>query len=269
MQQDIPYGLYREELISLDHGFALWNPNPPKHSLDKVSIGDVGFIREGTFSRMFNVILPWDHESNKEPGNRSPFGPFRSLDCGPFADITENSLVKEEHYSRHVKTKKTSNSRGVECATTQYYCPGRGALLYLPHGGQHKDAIRKRPFQDYIRDNVESWFSWAQENQLGVERMEDIIIVTGCTLAKSWAAAAFVDNEGAAISLGCSPLENGASFVWTKNFGFSMHHNSCGPVRFPGHVYSAYRTLTFFLFKGKYTQTLYLHQGLPSKVHFD
>lgn len=106
MQQDIPYGLYREELTSLGHGLALWNPNPPKHSHGNVSISDVGFIREGTFFRMLNAILPWDHKSNGKPG------PFKSLDCGPFANITENPLV-EEHHSRRVETTNASNSCSV------------------------------------------------------------------------------------------------------------------------------------------------------------
>src|SRR6266567_1347860 len=209
MQQDIPYGLYREELTSLGHGLALWNPEPPKGSYDNVSIGDVGFIREGTFFRMFNVILPWDDESNRAPSNPAP---LKSLDCGPFPNITENTLVKG-HYSHHVETTVASNYNynSVNRVTMGHDCPGRGALLYLPHGGQHKDAIRKRPFEDYIRDNVESWFSWAQENNQGVERMEDIILVTGCTLANSWGVAAFVGNKRAILSLKCTSFDGGAS----------------------------------------------------------
>jgi hypothetical protein len=258
-QQDIPYGLYREELASLGHGLALWNPNPPKHSYDNVSIGDVGFIREGTFFRMFNAILPWDHKSNGKPG------PFKSLDCDLSANITESPLVEKEHLSRHVKA--TSSSKSSPGVMIEYNCPVRGALLYLPHGGQHKDAIHKRPFEDCIRDNVESWFSWVQENKLGVERMEDIILVTGCTLAISWAAAAFVDTKPAAISLESTPSDDEASFVWIKRSGSSINRNSCGPVRFPGYVYLAYIKFVF-LFEGRSTQTVYLRQGLPSKAHF-
>jgi hypothetical protein len=38
----------------------LWNPNPPKTIYIYVSIGDVGYVRDGVFIRMFNVILPWE-----------------------------------------------------------------------------------------------------------------------------------------------------------------------------------------------------------------
>jgi hypothetical protein len=260
-QQDIPYGLYREEFTSLSHGLALWNPNPSKHSHDNVSIGDVGFIRLGTFVRMFNVMLPWDDESNKTLGDP---GRFKSLDCGPSANITESPLVEKEHHSRHVKaTNASKSSPGV---MIEYNCPARGALLYLPLGGLHKDAVCKGPFEDYIRDNVESWFSWAQEKKLDVERMEDIILVTGCTLAISWAVAAFVETKPAAISLESTAFDDKASFVWAKKSGSSIHRNSC-PVRFSGYVYLAY-TKFVFLFEGKSIQTVYLRQGLPSKAHF-
>ena len=66
--------------------------------------------------------------------------------------------------------------------------------MSLPHGGHREDVIRTKVFEDYIRDHVVSWFNWAQKNKLGVERMEDLILVTGCTLVTSWAAAAFEDN---------------------------------------------------------------------------
>ena len=38
------------------------------------------------------------------------------------------------------------------------------------------------------------WFNRAQNNKIGVERMEDLILVSGRTLVTSWAAAALVDN---------------------------------------------------------------------------
>jgi hypothetical protein len=44
-------------------------------------------------------------------------------------------------------------------------------------------------------------FDWSQKNKVGIERMEELIIVSGCTLATSSAAAAFVDNTEEAESL--------------------------------------------------------------------
>ena len=114
-----------------------------------------------------------------------------------------------------------------------------GALLSLPNGGHHEDVIRAQPFEEFIRDNGDRWFTWAQENRLGVERVEDLILVSGCTLVTSWAAAAFVDDTmDAEISLASRTLnDGGASFVWSNIRGRVLYHNShLEPVRSPGHV---------------------------------
>lgn len=101
-----------------------------------------------------------------------------------------------------------------------------GALLSLPNGGHHEDAIRAQVFEDYIRAYVDSWFTWARKNRLGIERVEDLILVSGCTLVTSWAAAAFVDDTvDSEISLESRTLNNGgASFVWSNIRGRSTRH---------------------------------------------
>ena len=118
-----------------------------------------------------------------------------------------------------------------------------------------------------------SWFNWAQKNSLGVERMEELILVTGCTLVASWAAATLVDNtmEGE-ISLASRTLNNGgASFVWSNIRGPMVFHNShFDPVSCPGYVYSAYTDFSL-LWKVKLTHnsgSMRLHQGIPGKAQF-
>ena len=111
--------------------------------------------------------------------------------------------------------------------------------MSLPNGGQHEDVIRTQAFEDYIQGHGDSWFAWAQKNRLGVERVEDLILVSGCTLVSSWAAIAFVgDTVDAQISLESRTLNNGgASFVWSNIRGRVLYHNSrLEPVRFPGYV---------------------------------
>ena len=115
--------------------------------------------------------------------------------------------------------------------------------MSLPNGGQHEYVIHTKAFEDYIRDHVASWFNWAQENKLGVERMEEIILVSGRTLVTSWAAAVCVDNTiEAEITLASLPPRNGGasrpSFIWSNIRGPIDYHNSrFDPVRYPGHVY--------------------------------
>ena len=93
-------------------GLRYGNPNPPKTIYNHVSIGDVGYVREGVFIRMFNVILPWDHESNRTLGEPEP---YESLDCGPFTKILEVPLKTQEYYSRYVSAETNdSNAQAKE-----------------------------------------------------------------------------------------------------------------------------------------------------------
>lgn len=103
----------------------------------------------------------------------------------------------------------------------------QGALLTLHQGGLRKDVIRTKVFEDYIRDHVDSWFSFAQQRKLDVERMEDIILVTGCTLATSWGAATFVDStQDAEVSL----RFRGKLFDW-REIRPSVAYQNSHPVR--------------------------------------
>ena len=124
-------------------------------------------------------------------------------------------------------------SRRAEGVT--YKCRGRGALLFLPNGGRHEDAILTKAFEGYIQDHVVSWYTWAQNNKLGVERMEDLILVSGRTLVTSWAAAVFVDKtmEAEITLTSRTHSDGGASFVWGKIQGPGVSHNNhSDPVRF-------------------------------------
>ena len=61
------YDIYREELAIKypAFGHALWEPSPGGR-YTSVEIGDVGFIRQGYFHRLFNILLPEDHPSHQD-----------------------------------------------------------------------------------------------------------------------------------------------------------------------------------------------------------
>ena len=107
---DPPFFVYRDQLSALSHGIALWNPNPPKRIYNNVSIGDVGYLKEGTFIRMFNVMLPWDHPSNRTIGNPES---YESLNCGPLANIMGGDFSRVEHYSRYVSAETNANEQAM------------------------------------------------------------------------------------------------------------------------------------------------------------
>ena len=61
------YNVYREEFAARypTYGHALWEPSPGGH-YTAVEIGDVGFIREGRFHRLFNILLSRDDPSHQD-----------------------------------------------------------------------------------------------------------------------------------------------------------------------------------------------------------
>jgi hypothetical protein len=60
---------FRKELATKysRYGHALWEPDPGA-LYDTVEVGDVGYIRDGKFHRLFNVFLPEDHPSHRNNG---------------------------------------------------------------------------------------------------------------------------------------------------------------------------------------------------------
>ena len=108
--------------------------------------------------------------------------------------------------------------------------------MSLPNGGLRQDAIHTKVFQKYIGDNVATWFNWSKSKGLPVESMVDLVLVYGCTLVTSWAAAAFDDNTGnAQLSLANRKLNSGGTgFIWSGIRGTVEYHDSqVNPVRFP------------------------------------
>lgn len=99
-QQLAHYDIYREELAKAypGFGFALWEPGPGEQN-PHVEVGDVGFVREGQFNRLFNVLLPGEHESHERFGVPEGHEPLR--------------LTVTDHINRRVFTPNTFHSHGV------------------------------------------------------------------------------------------------------------------------------------------------------------
>ena len=248
-----PHDVFREQLASLFYGCALWVPDPAP-LYQQVSIGDVGYVRDGYFVRMFNVLLEWD-----DPRNHTFCIPeqYTSLDMGPFVNTRKSKFSKGSYYSRHVTSEEVTYVGAVSedeyvvivlsqiatiyiyalCSSetsTVFSCKRHGAVLVLPYDGHDEDVIRTKGFEDYIRDNVDTWFSFARRNHLGVDRMEDLILVTGCTLVTSWGVAAFIDNNSdAEFSLKSRFVSGGgAMFDWRVTRQSVLQRDSYqGPVR--------------------------------------
>jgi hypothetical protein len=78
-----------------------------------------------------------------------------------------------------------------------FSCPtGRGAVLSLPVSAQREDTVALGEFAKYIVKHIDQWFAFARELGAGISRREDIVLVTGCDFARSWANIAFQEGDG-------------------------------------------------------------------------
>ena len=43
--------------------------------------------------------------------------------------------------------------------------------------------------------HIDRWFAWARQLGMGINRMEDIVLVTGAHLTRSWTNVAFLEDQ--------------------------------------------------------------------------
>ncbi|KAI9432860.1 hypothetical protein H4582DRAFT_1820585 [Lactarius indigo] len=210
------YDTYRDQLASLYHGHALWVPDPAR-LYDHVQVGDVGYVKQGHFLRMFNALLSAD-DSAQVHGVPEGYVP---LNMGPFNNIRTLNLSHGDY---------CSNTVIVDPASASFRCRGKkGAFLSLPFNADSVDSIRTKTFETYIHKHCYSWLEFAGINELEV-RLEDIIFVTGCDLTSSWAMAAFVNSWDPEIKLSVQTSQTGsAGFQW--NLINQPHNNESTQVR--------------------------------------
>jgi hypothetical protein len=102
-----------------------------------------------------------------------------------------------------------------------FECSGtRGALLSLPYLANHEETNALGDFSEWIIKNIDDCLKVAEDLGYGVKRMEEIILVTGRRLAKSWISTAFSASHG----------KPQVSFVLRKS-GDSGVHIEDGSVR--------------------------------------
>ena len=98
------FDIFREKLVLKypAYGHALWQPNPGKDGLT-VEIGDVGFIREGHFHHLFNVLPPkadGPDRGDVPPGHK-PFK-IRNSESPP----THTSKLRSNHFCSNGVSKR-------------------------------------------------------------------------------------------------------------------------------------------------------------------
>jgi len=90
-----------------------------------------------------------------------------------------------------------NSPRPEDLSKVAYLCRRRqgGALLFLPVQSRRQDTIARGDFGKWILKHIERWFAFTQHLGLGLDHMEDIILVTGCHRTRSWLNVAFSEND--------------------------------------------------------------------------
>ena len=101
------YDIFREQLSIKysSYGHALWEPNPGEPN-SPVNVGDVGFIRNGQFHRLFNALLS---------GEDQPDVPAHYEQLVPrFSKHIRKSTLSSNHYcSEGIDVELESNVQAI------------------------------------------------------------------------------------------------------------------------------------------------------------
>ena len=97
-------------------------------------------------------------------------------------------------------------------------------MLSLPLRARREDTLAQSDFAEWIVKHIDCWFAFARRLGLGIEQMEEIILVTGFDRTRSWFNVAFSGGQldaVARVSFGVNAVGGVDSSI---NFQFSPEH---------------------------------------------
>ena len=97
-------------------------------------------------------------------------------------------------------------------------------MLYLPVAARRQDTRARGDFGKWMVSHIDSWFAFAGALGLGIEHMEEIVLVTGLHLTRSWANVTFLEGHANGQATLGVKVNNGqdVDITW---------HSSVGSVR--------------------------------------
>ncbi|KAF9459074.1 hypothetical protein BDZ94DRAFT_1061835 [Collybia nuda] len=196
------HDIYAEQLRDLRRGHPLYHPEPRAEG--PVEIGDVGYIKDGAFRRLFNVSRPPD-----DPVQR--FGvpdDFVQLNLGAM-DRFDAVLEPGPLHSRTISTISTEVGTPGEIlpaeASFHFSCSSkRGAILMLETQMNRAEAVQSRRLEAYVIQHCRSWHGFARDLDIHIG-FGDLMLVTECSKTAAWSSAVYSNNStefGLSFSVG-------------------------------------------------------------------
>ncbi|GJE94287.1 WD40 repeat domain-containing protein [Phanerochaete sordida] len=193
--------IYPSCLSRVGFGYALWHPEP--HSTGEPQIGDVGYVREGAFVRLFNVnisasqhqVTSWTPKFEitsplplkvfQTDKRHAPIGPGRF----PSRGVEEVEI--------HGELTGGVPSGGSATLSASYGCKEiHGALLVLKSHAFAESLYDNRELETYIVREHGNWHAYARDYVGHRVEPKDIVLVSGWVKAPAdWATAAFSNSN--------------------------------------------------------------------------
>ncbi|GJE94301.1 hypothetical protein PsYK624_104700 [Phanerochaete sordida] len=190
-----PYRIYEASLSELGSGCPLWYPEP--HVTGEPQIGDVGYVRDGAFVRLFNLnstadysVKHWRTAYKVEPSlpedvfaldkRNAPMGP------GRFKSRGVEEIKLEGEATGGVESGSATLSASYACREVQ------GALLVLKSQAYAESLYDNEILEKYMTLEHDNWHAYARGTLGHRIDQEDIVLVSGWVKAPAdWATAAF------------------------------------------------------------------------------
>ncbi|KAJ3554389.1 hypothetical protein NM688_g3138 [Phlebia brevispora] len=201
-----PAEIYAKQLSSYSYGYPLWFPDAIS-TAGEPQLGDVGYINNGRFLRLFNITVGPGHPWNRRYGVPHNFTPL----CLP-----EEYTLDEPRYltpnlfqSRSVKTTRTAAQLAIEGPayaqlglSFQFECANNhGAFLALHRTAGRKSILNTSTLEAYISRKHRTWHDFTTDRGLKCQP-SDVICLSGWVKTSEWTVAAFLkDEQGFACSV--------------------------------------------------------------------
>ncbi|KAM5544405.1 hypothetical protein V8D89_002065 [Ganoderma adspersum] len=185
--------VYTKLLFKRGHGHPLWEPEPTQSG--EVLIGDVGYMLDGGFYRLFNATLPADHPLHERygvPDGHEPLGlpdilrhhRPHALQAGPICSKSVTVV------SADASVEPGTGSFGPLAHIRFKFSDEQGAVLVLRNDA-HREALHPgRDLTQYILLNHAGWHQFARNICRLDLKSQDIIFVCGWVKTAEWALAA-------------------------------------------------------------------------------
>ncbi|KAH9919591.1 uncharacterized protein B0H18DRAFT_1027020 [Fomitopsis serialis] len=174
--------VYAKQLLKLALGYPMWDPEP-KHGQGDILIGDVGYIVQGGFYRLFNATREAEDSIQiAVPPN------FKKLLLGPVPIASSNNVIDRgplfSPTVRRIEVGGGAGSGALRCECTD------------KHGALRQLVQQNRLVARYMKENIDAWHDWATSDEVDLPiAIEDILLVRGWVKTSRWAVVAFLDDS--------------------------------------------------------------------------